>query len=333
MEMETKVRKLIKNIEDIIYICDADMVISRTDTGVAKCDINLKLADCLEIFGKELIKLGEGCQEHADSIRKKIRKFKESTTLNDKIEFVAEIENPELKRALHGMKTPLPVKKTKSEVTWQTKVEKPPLLYITDSEDEIADETNDAVNQTSQRKKSVYIGNPDTRFRTPKQNNNSEDKYYYACNKCRKVFRTATELRNHVSNHEEEFYTCLKCNQSMRTYKSFVAHRKTHSSGRRYDCEECDSTFTLLSSLTNHMQKHSNEFNVCRKCKKKFKYRQKYLDHIQFKHLPTKTIKCPMCSKMFQTKGSFAQHKYKKHGDVRKLVKGYSLVPTLQQLQ
>ena len=134
---------------------------------------------------------------------------------------------------------------------------------------------------------------------------------------CKKIFRTAVELRNHTANHEEEFFTCLICYRSFHTYKTFRGHRRTHTLNKQFKCETCGDSFELSSTLQNHEQKHSPDYNVCKTCKHKFKYRQKYLDHIKHAHLPTKTVKCPLCSKFYQTRGAMATHKWLKHGKVK----------------
>ena len=59
------------------------------------------------------------------------------------------------------------------------------------------------------KEKTVYAGNPDTKFYSPKNNNNDPEKFNYKCAGCKKIFKSPQELQNHTANHEEEFYTCL----------------------------------------------------------------------------------------------------------------------------
>ena len=328
-EFALRKQKLTKVIDDICFIMDSQLVITRTDKGVADVDINYQLADEMQTFGKELKDLGERCNKKGLELRQQMDNYKVELMDNDKIHFLEEIQQPEVKSAIRALKNPLPVKKHESEkkVVWQVKAETPPLEYITDSEDEILEEQIDAANK-SQRKPTTYSGNPDTRFRQPKTNSNDPEKHTYLCDACKKIFRSLTELRYHVSHHEEEFFSCLKCHRSFRSYTSFKAHCKTHSAANRHTCKKCGDSFERLSSLQNHEQKHSTESYQCKECGYKNKYRQQYLDHIQHAHLPEKTIQCPICKKFYQTRGSMASHKRKKHGPVRKLVKGYSLVPS-----
>ena len=323
LELEGKHVKLKKLMKDILYIVNADVVVTRTDKGIADLDMNYHLAEELETFGKDLMKMGRTCQERASVLRDKVNRYKAESMDTDKIQFIKQIQSKEVKAVLTKLENPLPVQKDSSKVTWQRKADID-VVYVTDSEDEEADDLADG---RTPKKRTVYSGNPDTKFYSPKANNNDPEKFRYKCAGCKKIFKTPQELRNHTANHEEEFYTCLTCFRTFRTYKSFRDHRATHRDGKRYKCNTCGASFERSSTLMNHEQKHSPDYNICRTCKAKFKYRQKYLDHIKYAHLPTKTVKCPMCKHMFQTRGSMATHKWKVHGKAKKLVKGYSLVP------
>ena len=328
LELQEKEPRLNRLLEHIARIGDCDLVMTRTDGGVADLDINFQMADVFEKFGQELIEMGKAFTERGDIMRYKIQKYIDEAQGVDKIEYLKTIQNEEVRETLSNLVHPLPVSKSEQGTTWQVKPDvEPPLINVTDSEDSIAAETSAVWNEPT-RKKTVYKGNPDTRFVKPKANENDIMKYPYNCAGCEKVFRSMQELRNHVSTHEEEFFTCLKCMRSFRSYKSFKAHTKVHDEGHKpFKCKHCGDQFEYDSTLQNHLQKHDLNYNVCRKCGKKYKYRQKYLDHIQHAHLETKTIECPLCKTFFQTKGSMATHKWKVHGTVRKLVKGYSLVP------
>ena len=192
-------------------ICDSDLILTRTGSGEPDLDINYKFADTLGIIGKELTALGGNLTQQAKDVRKTIKLYEEQAQESGKIQFIQEITNPELKEALTKLREPLPVKKIGDTVHWQVKTEIP-LLYITDSEDEIEDAKKiNPLCSAAQRKKSVYPGNPDTKFLSTKQNKNDAAQFKYNCDKCKKIFCSLQELRNHVANHEEEFYTCTKC--------------------------------------------------------------------------------------------------------------------------
>ena len=65
----------------------------------------------------------------------------------------------------------------------------------------------------------------------------------------------------------------------------------------------CAKKFSFSkSSLTNHMRKHTGTKDICSNedCGKSFASWRKYLEHIQYAHLETKTCQCHMCAEFFQ---------------------------------
>ena len=131
---------------------DSQLVITRTDKGVADIDINYQLADEMQTFGKELKDLGERCNKKGLELFQQMDNYKVELMDNDKIHFLEEIRQPEVKSAIHALKNPLPVKKHESEkkVVWQVKAETPPLEYITDSEDKIQEIQQTSLNENLQ---------------------------------------------------------------------------------------------------------------------------------------------------------------------------------------
>ena len=106
LELEGKHAKLSKLVKDILFIVNADVVITRTDKGVADMDMNFQLAEELETFGKELMKLGRTCQERASVLRDKVNRYKAASIDSDKIEYIQTIQNKEVKAALTKLEHP-----------------------------------------------------------------------------------------------------------------------------------------------------------------------------------------------------------------------------------
>ena len=312
-ELKAKFKSLGKIMDNIFDIADQDLVITVTDSGEPDMTANYQLSRCMLKLSESLFGLAEQCSEKADALTDQVNRYRDQNADSHKVQFLTEITNPALKDALCQLRTPLPVKRTGEYVTWQVKQEGRP-VYVSDGED-------------SDEEQIIFGGDPDTRFSKTKENANDEEQYQYKCGKCEKVLRSLPELRNHASDHSKEFYTCLKCLRSLRTYASFKKHRKTHYTDP-LKCPTCGDVFKLQSSLTNHRQKHEKKLKCDKKdCGKEFQYRQAFLDHRKHGHLPTKTVKCPLCSGMFQTRGSMHTHKWKYHGHVKSIVKGYSQVP------
>ena len=141
------------------------------------------------------------------------------------------------------------------------------------------------------------------------------------CIVCDKAYRDQTELRNHMSNHHRELFRCLKCGNITQTEVSFQAHLRTHYQDK-FKCDMCCMIFDRKKTLTNHLQKHSGDIMKCKKCGKLYLYRQSYLEHIKYCHLPQKLIQCPVCKKYYWTPTQMRSHKFKIHGSVAKLVHG-----------
>ena len=312
-ELKAKFDSLTKIMDNIFDIADQDLVITVTDSGEPDMTSNYQLTKCMLKLSESLFALAEQCSDKADVLTEQINRYRDENADGNKVQFLAEIKNPALKDALCQLRNPLPVKKTGEFVTWQVKQEGRP-VYVSDDED-------------SDEEQIIFGGDPDTRFSKTKENQNDEQVHHYKCGKCEKVLRSLPELRNHASDHSKEFYTCIKCLRSLRTYASFKKHRKTHYTDP-LKCQTCGDVFKLQSSLTNHLQKHDNKLKCDKEgCGKTFQYRQGFLDHRTYGHLATKTVKCPLCPGMFQTRGSMHTHKWKYHGHVKTLVKGYSQVP------
>ena len=158
-------------------------------------------------------------------------------------------------------------------------------------------------------------GSLDTKFPFPKYNNNDKDKH--SCMQCEKSFRDRQMLRNHISNHKTEIYRCMKCLKIYRSERSFAVHVDTHNRPKTFTCpvQDCGAYFNLKTSLTNHMQKHQDPM-VCKKCGNEYQYRQGYLEHTTYRHLASKSIACPGCTKMFWTPTQMRSHKTRRHGSV-----------------
>ena len=165
-------------------------------------------------------------------------------------------------------------------------------------------------------------GNADTQFLSPKRNNNDPTRHHKVCSYCKKIFRDNTELRNHISNHLQELYVCGICKAILRSIRSFEAHYVTHTKGG-HTCEECRESFALKTTLRNHMQKHKSddEWFTCPTCGAKKQYRQGFAKHVKYAHLPTKTVPCPMCGKMFQMPTYMRSHKVRMHGKNKQLTR------------
>ena len=304
MKFDARQEKLLNMLKKMYELADNDLVICDRRTGLNDYTMNKKFADKLDTLAKVLVTMSNQCCQKATELRTKISESEDKKRLeNEDIFYIEEVLKETEKCYLVQNKRLLRSGKFKTDPDCLPPPPPPkriPVMTIsTDEEDE------------------VYAGDVDTKFMYPRENSIEQDRY--KCMDCQKHFRDSQELRNHSSNHAKELYRCLKCNAICRSERSFYNHRQSHS--KTYDCpvEDCGLFFKLKTSLTNHMQKHSEDRMHCSQCGKEFKYRQSCIEHEKFRHLSTRTVPCPVCKKMFWTPTSMRSHRSKYHTLVSEL--------------
>ena len=171
----------------------------------------------------------------------------------------------------------------------------------------------------------IYSGEPDGHFTYPKTNEHPVETHMFICQICKAVFRDQNELRNHDASHKMEFYQCMLCYKYLRSLRSFENHRASHQSD--HTCKQCGKSFALKSSLYNHGQIHSTDRMKCTHpgCKRTFKHRQNFLEHVNYGHRKTQDVQCTICKKMFQTPSSMRAHRIHRHGPAPELIPGHPL--------
>ena len=248
------------------------------------------------------------CSEQANLVRDKVDAARDVKRKMQDIVDLGEIMKEEEKCAK--------LRNKKTRPKWWDKCikeepqEKTPELYWISSDDDSDDEVVDK--KTGKKTKKQYPGQVDMKFTFAKENNNECDRF--SCEQCGKKFRDSQELRNHQTNHSIEIYRCMRCTTVCRSERSFANHHNTHvNCMHACPAPDCGMQFTLKSSLTNHLQKHSNQVLKCDRCTKTFKYRQSQLEHIKYRHRETRTVQCPVCKKFYWTPTSMRSHKAKYH--------------------
>ena len=307
LKYEAKERKLMKILNCLYELADNDLIVCDRRTGLNNYDMNLKFATKLESLAKVLVTMSTQCCQKATDIRTKISEAQDrkARKQDDYVAFDGEVvKDAEKCELLQNRKTSQSsvFKSDPDKLPPPPKKPRIPVIWISDDEDDQANETE------------VYSGDPDTKFLYAKENNNSPEVNKYWCRECNKVFRDSHELRNHEANHRKELFRCLRCNSVSRSERSFANHFQTHTA-ETYTCPEdgCGQFFTLKSSLSNHMQKHSEHRMHCSICGKEFQYCQSHIEHEKFCHRTTRTVPCPVCKKYFWTPTSMRSHRSKYH--------------------
>ena len=293
LKLQTRKRKLRDIMLKIFNLADSDLIVCDAETGLNDYTKNLKFADELDDIAKHLIGLSQECTEKANMICDHIEQAKEDKRLIQDVVYLQEIMKPSEKDDFINERGKKPVDWVHTH-QFPVKCECP--INVWDSSDEETEPQN-------------FSSDPDTRFKFTKENEFDEVKHInHICEQCDKVLRDSHELRNHFSNHHREIYWCLKCPKDIfRTEASYLQHECTHT-GELFTFPACSHTFNRKTTLINHAITHNKQHLRCNKCGRLFKFRSSYLEHIRYRHLPNKSIECPVCHRMYWTPTAMRSH-------------------------
>jgi len=153
----------------------------------------------------------------------------------------------------------------------------------------------------------------------------------YYCDKCTYSSTQKGALNKHVKeihlisgeNVEEvikeiKSYYCDQCSAVYQTSQGLGDHIKSVHEHIRYNCEQCDLSFTCPSNLLRHkkslaknpdLQKH-----YCRICEKRFCFELNLKKHIRREHSEENDkVPCDECEKIFYSKQNLMRHKKLHH--------------------
>ncbi|XP_037075453.1 zinc finger protein 425-like [Pollicipes pollicipes] len=148
-------------------------------------------------------------------------------------------------------------------------------------------------------------------------------------------------LRTHLYKHKTAGFRCRVCEKRFKFPVSFQKHLLLHA-GRADKCPHCDSVFTGRSGLRSHLRTHSAErCFACDLCQKRFKFKQTCDAHrrrahgggaakvchvcgaefrLQYqltvhlaRHRNGRTLRCPLCPRLYELNLDLKRHLYSKH--------------------
>ena len=132
----------------------------------------------------------------------------------------------------------------------------------------------------------------------------------FECLKCHKIFIKWHQLKRHSKYHREKTFVCDICGCKF-VYKYQLDGHKAlvHCKESKYECDLCNKTFPNLIYLKRHFEKVHSSYRkyVCGKCGKGY-YNNTFLKlHEQSEHEGIR-FTCEICKKQFKSRYYYKDH-------------------------
>nr|XP_053640526.1 uncharacterized protein LOC128694440 isoform X1 [Cherax quadricarinatus] len=129
---------------------------------------------------------------------------------------------------------------------------------------------------------------------------------------------SSTDKKISVKNapHCEEpgLFQCDKCDKTYKVRSSLNSHKVTHNVEKMYKCDECDKAFHYSTPLQIHKRIHSDERPYrCHSCTASFRSKANLRYHERL-HTGERPITCQECGRGFKDYTSLKRHRQKAHG-------------------
>lgn len=139
------------------------------------------------------------------------------------------------------------------------------------------------------------------------------------CIKCKNSYPDEHSYLEHILTHTNEI-KCPVCRKKFNKYSKFEVHLSKHAAGKLYTCEVCQNNFTEPVMFVCHLLVHSLEVEIkvekitddiekydCSQCNRSFTQKKSLSSHMK-RHKEKNGYECTCCNIKFDSK-----HLLKKH--------------------
>ncbi|XP_070575347.1 zinc finger protein SNAI2-like [Ptychodera flava] len=124
--------------------------------------------------------------------------------------------------------------------------------------------------------------------------------------------------RKRLSNGEQPRYQCTECNKSYSTFSGLTKHKQFHcvtQTKKSFSCKYCEKEYLSLGALKMHIRTHTLPCK-CKICGKAFSRPWLLQGHIRT-HTGEKPFACTYCNRAFADRSNLRAH-LQTHSDVKK---------------
>lgn len=134
--------------------------------------------------------------------------------------------------------------------------------------------------------------------------------YVFVCHICAKRFPSSNGLRRHINQHHYgvKKFSCEICGKSFAANATREEHMNIHTNNRPFVCDICGKAFKQKASLRSHKLFHTNDFKFsCNFCDKKFRRAYELKTHT-WTHTGHRPHQCHLCSSTFRLGQDLKRH-------------------------